>query len=440
MFRFLLLFILLFSEIQAVFHLADYENVAIATDLEPDDVLALKIIFAEANRLYCLHQKYPIQLIIVGEGNSAVKKARMEKLLKEHYCVQVKIEVKEGRSTLDNLFPYDGEELSLQSAPFPHKEEGTEALIRFVQGAKDPLIIQLKPVQELAALSLHEELAKKTDVICYGSFNLRKALHDEEVIRSFGFTPHQSTGARLQLLLDQFSRRFHKLGIIETYGVLGEESSVYQDFPWTRPIAARIEQAEEPFYAMFKALSSNWNRYKFDLTRKDLAELMHSLSVQFPQKKELFAKLQRQLLSYSGDFASLMQQMEALRGELLSLNCPHKTLDQLTRDLSFLQKVSPCAGLQFTLSDVILALALIDPSFSATRVKLRVNEKGFLETTPDPASNVYYYDRKEYSHFVNILLQKLCHNRSSYVETNCVPATHLHPAARQMPLPIRSGS
>ncbi len=415
MVRFLALLLFLFSEIHGVFQLADYDEIVIATDLEPDDVLALKIIFDEANRLYCLHHKYPIQMVIVGEGNSAIKKARMETLLCCYYNVPVKIEVKEGRSTLDNLFPYDGEELDekFKAYPFPHQDEGTEALIQFVKGAKRPLIIQLKPVQELAALSFDKALSQKSDLICYGSFNLRKALDDKEIVRSFHFTPDQSVSVRLQIMLDQFSKNFKKIGIVETYGVLGNQGSVYCQYPWTHPIAERIRQSNDPFFAMFRTLSSNWNKYKFSLSLSEITGLIQKLSVLFPQKKEQLSQLHDQLFSLSrmwcGErFLQLTAQLECLRSELLALNNHRETLDKLERELSFAHKVQPCAGLQFTLSDVILALALIDPSLTASPVKVTVNEIGFLQTTPDPKSNVYYYDRKEYQLFVELLLSKLC--------------------------------
>lgn len=58
--------------------LREHQNIAIATDLEPDDVLALGIIFAEANRVYeQVGGKYPIDLVIVGEGNSGIKGGRI---------------------------------------------------------------------------------------------------------------------------------------------------------------------------------------------------------------------------------------------------------------------------------------------------------------------------------------------------------------------------
>ena len=87
----------------------------------------------------------------------------------------------------------------------------------------------------------------------------------------------------------------------------------------------------------------------------------------------------------------------------IGLHAPRGTREAF----EFYEKVNPCAGLQFTLSDVILALALIDPCFTASPVKVNVNDKGFLQTACDPKSNVYYYDRKDYQKFVEILLMRV---------------------------------
>lgn len=161
--------------------LRDYQNVAIATDLEPDDVMALWIIFTEANQHYeQFGGKYPIDLVIVGEGNSAIKRMRMEKLLKDFFYVPVSIQVVAGKSTPDNIFPYDGEELfdkrELVSIPYEvdQGKKAIQALEAFVETSPQPLIIQLKPAQEL--VSLRTDLAAKTTVLFYASFNYVKQL------------------------------------------------------------------------------------------------------------------------------------------------------------------------------------------------------------------------------------------------------------------------
>jgi hypothetical protein len=407
-----------------IVHLADFENIAITTDLEPDDVLALKIIFAEANRLYDAKGKYPIQMIVVGEGNSTIKKLRMETLLKSYYKVPVNIPVKVGKSTLDNLFPHDGEELMGKEQlklPVPRTEEGSEALIQFVKEAKQPLIIQLKPVQELIPLSFNKELAQKTIVIFYGSFNFRKALDDEDVVQYFRFRPEQTLPIRLQLLLDHFGQSFKKVGIIETFGVLGNQASVYHKHSWSNPVADWIHASPDPFYAMFKTLVCNWNKYKLAWQLNEMKGTFERLKHLFPEKQEVLSGLIHDLSSGGND--GLIERAEALRLELLQLNIPkakapeiqsivngsiYKTdLDLLERQINFAHMVRPSSGLQFTLSDVILALALIDPSFTAAPVKITVNEKGFIQTASDAKSTVFYYDRCEPKRFVETLLPKL---------------------------------
>ena len=188
-------------------------------------------------------------------------------------------------------------------------------------------------------------------------------------------------------MLDHFGKSFNKVGIVETYGVLENQGSVFYQYAWTQPIIERINRANDPFYSMFKILVTNWNRYKLNKQLKETAEL-------------LGGRFQAQFLSLSSEwnqglFAKLMAELACMRHE------------ELERHLSFIEKVNPCAGLQFTLSDVILALALIDPCFTASPVKVNVNDKGFLQTACDPKSNVYYYDRKDYQKFVEILLMRV---------------------------------
>jgi hypothetical protein len=400
-------------------HLTEYQNVAIATDLEPDDVLALKLIFQEANHLYAQHPEngYPIKLVVVGEGNAAIKKLRMEKMLKDYFSVPVKVEVKEGKSTSDNIFPYDGEELfskdKLRNIPYPKSEDGTNALITFTKESENPLIIQIKPVQELITLSSNRELAKKATVIFYGSFNFRKSLNDKEVIDYFHFSPDTPLQFKLQTLLDHLSKSFKKLGIVESFGVLGEESSVYFKYPWSQLIAACIEHSHEPFYSMFKQLVHNWNKYLLEVELTDMTKSINELMVLFPQKKEALENIHKQLdsLHTSWDenkFTSVFDEINSLR---LSGDSPEskRVLEQLNRDLNFANQLRPSAGIQFTLSDVIVALALGDTGhfFTATPVKVQVNERGFLQTTPEANSNVFYYDRKDHKKFVEIIMPKL---------------------------------
>lgn len=139
----------------------DYQHVAIATDLEPDDVLALLIIFKEANKRYAETGKYPIDLVVVGEGNVDIKKMRMEALI--HYMNLpngIKVDVIKGKATRDNIFPLDGEELfdknELNKLPFKEHsgEEGVKAISHFLADSNNPLIIQIKPAQELLSIPL----------------------------------------------------------------------------------------------------------------------------------------------------------------------------------------------------------------------------------------------------------------------------------------------
>lgn len=120
------------------FHLKNYNNVAIATDLEPDDVLALKIIFEEANRIFNENHRvnYPINLVIVGEGNTSIKRIRLETMIDNFFNIPegVQIEIAEGKATANNNFPYDGLELfdydQLKEIEFKDEDKGAETLLK----------------------------------------------------------------------------------------------------------------------------------------------------------------------------------------------------------------------------------------------------------------------------------------------------------------------
>ncbi len=117
-------------------------------------------------------------------------------------------------------------------------------------------------------------------------------------------------------------------------------------------------------------------------------------------------------------FDSLSDQISSLVTEFTSKRPGEveERLDQLKRQINFAAQIQPRVGLQFTLSDVIVALALSDHSgfFTATPVKVIVNQQGYLSTSPQDDSNVFYYDRKDHKSFAETLIQQLVSN--SYLQ------------------------
>lgn len=399
----------------------DYEHIAIATDLEPDDVLALKIIFQEANRLYDETGNYPIHLVIVGEGNVGIKKLRMQALLDYMNLPDgVVIRIEEGKATKDNIFPLDGQELfsseELQKISFrDHSEyEGSEAMRHFLAEYDHPLIIQLKPAQEL--LSINPELSKKAAIFFYGSFNFRKTIWDESFQQRFPQLAQSKDQEKLQALLDHFERYYKKVGILESYGILGEESAVYSGYPWTDVIRNSIEDSQDDFMIMFKKLVNNWNRYLLYAELPSIKAHLNQLSQKLPEEallEKVASDLDELIQEWNESlfiemYAYSMPLMQEIKEryqseELLTL------IDEIERGIKFADKLKPGSGVQFTLSDVAVALALSDATslLKATKVKIHINSYGYIDAVQVPYSNIIYYNRVDRDKLAQTLLEAL---------------------------------
>lgn len=404
------------------FHLQNFDSVIISTDLEPDDVLALKIIFQEANRLFAQQPstKYPIDLIIVGEGNTTIKKMRMEKLLRDLLDIPlgISIPVVEGRSANDNLFPYDGEEFFEKDilAEIPYKDnDGSDAeqmLAEVIQRSPAPLIIQLKPVQELLFLASNSDLARKASVLFYGSFNFRKTLKDPLVQQNALFQKDNNLMHvnMLQILLNHFGQQFLKIGIIESYGVLGDQTAVYEGFPWSAGIAHKIENSSDPFLTSFIQLTHNWNAYLFQEVLFDIAQDLQHIE-DLPESltahhANLYRNIQELLKEWSEEtFASAFGTAICFIQEAREQQFLPFAMDNLERSIYFAQKLRPSSRVQFTLADVIAALAVREnyDLLSYRPVSIHINPKGFIETQDDKDSSIFYYNRVEREPFARFL-------------------------------------
>lgn len=372
------------------FLMADYENVAIATDLETDDVLALAILFHEANRLYKSGKKYPIDLIIVGEGNTTLKKLRMEKLMEVFFQVPpgVEVAVIEGRAAEGNLFSYDGlelfEEEEIKGIEFPQERKGdkaTKALALWAKEVDDPFLIQLKPASEL--VFLEPEAAKKITILFYGGFNLRATALDPLVHEALGFQESFSLPEKLTVLAGFLSDRFSKVGIIEGFAVLSGEPCICPEYPWTHGIAKAILDAKDPFFSMFRTLSVNWNSYIVEKmvakSHKDALQVSHFSPL--AEKIELFS--QKKI-----PFAEVLQVL--VKQEAFSPD-EELLLQKIQRNMDLVKKIID-SEIEFTMADVLVAMATTHPDlFQAAPVVLHYDASGFSKPEEDSESNLFYY-------------------------------------------------
>jgi hypothetical protein len=258
------------SELSAKdFQFSNYNEIAISTDLEPDDVLALAILFEEANRLYkhSSKNKYPIDLIVIGEGDTKKKHAMMRDLLQEHFDLP------------------DGISITIIES-----NEANRALTSWAAQANNPFILQLKPAQEL--LYFDDEAACKTTVLFYGGYNIRQTVLDSQIRNDqrFEFIQRPTFPAQLEGLMSYLSDRFSKIAVLETFGTLGDQPCVCSECAWTQKISEIIATPNDRFVEMFHEFSSNWNRYILEqflkerpdgLAYKDLRRRIINSDVQF---------------------------------------------------------------------------------------------------------------------------------------------------------------
>ena len=218
----------------------------------------------------------------------------------------------------------------------------------------------------------------------------------------------------MQALLDYFGNQFKEVGVVESYGILGEQSSVYSGYPWTDEIRKQIENSDDPFMIMFRRLVHNWNSYLLQAELPEIRMYLHEIIEmspvdQQPSLLDSLSKLDR--ISKDWDeklFVEIYSATMPVMQQIQKMNpSPELTalIDQFERSMQFANKLKPGSGVQFTLSDVGVALTLSDEIdfFKTGQVKININKNGFIETVKTPGSNVLYYDRVDSDRFAQIL-------------------------------------
>jgi hypothetical protein len=303
------------------FLLSKYDEVAIATDLEPDDLLALGILFEAANGQYeqSGRHKYPIDFLLVGEGDVEKKCLQMQRCLDDYFSIP------------------EGVSLRVVGGG-----DGAMALKDWAASAKQPFIIQLKPLQELC--SFDAETAKKTTLLIYGGYNIRQTVKylEGEKEKKLRFMERAGFSRQLEGLISYLQSMFYKVAILETYGTLGAQSCVCADCRWTGKIAESIIHSHDPFIEMFYAFSIRRNH-----------EIMEDMLL-FPPHEAAY---------------------QGLRSRIA-----HSTV-------------------QFTLADVLVAIATTDKEslFTVSPIRATYDENGFLIPLPDRRSNLFYYQKTDHS-------------------------------------------
>lgn len=318
----------------------EHDLIVVETDLEPDDVLALRIM-ADVLRaaLKCV--------VVVGEGNLS-KRAMCEALLKE---IGVTAQVIEGQRS-DKDFPpallrvFRGHPQGEQSELSPLEEGVNQLLLTTrVRDSEAPLFICMKPPREL--LSLPRDLQEKVTVICYGSFNFR----------ALG-----ALAADWQTLVNTC---FKETLVYESFLVTGAQNSLTAENSSLFDSALKMAQrndASSPFWCGFLDAVRIWNKH----IAVDCLETIERLAC------EMRGDLDR------NDWA-------ALRSKKIRLG---------DRNLKVVNNIIEAESRQMVLADCALAAALcLDVNVSVRRKQRMVfDANGYTTFVPDENGRVGFFE------------------------------------------------
>lgn len=240
--------------------LAKHETIVIATDLEPDDLVALVMLRKMTEK----HKDLRL-IFLVGEGNSVIKEARMleyVKLLK--FCddrPKDQIQVIRGMSS-DIDFSLDGQDvLTNEIIEVFRKRDNVFTLDEMMDLAlkitnEQVLYISLKPPRELYSIwKIFSYVFGKITMIGYMSFNLRALL-----------TAKENKDDDPQMI-ESFLKSFSKVLYYETF-IASNESS----------IDIGMKTTPQSIYAIFSPLS----RFIINL----MIDWNNSTLIRYESKKE----------------------------------------------------------------------------------------------------------------------------------------------------------
>lgn len=318
----------------------EYDLLVIATDLEPDDLLAMRFL-ADALRAAskCV--------VLVGEGNLS-KRAICEALLKE---IGVVAQVIEGQRS-DKDFPlamlrvFRGHPQGEQSEQTPLEEGVNQLLLQTrLRDSSAPLVICLKPPRELLALT--KDVQQKLTLVCYGSFNFR----------ALG-----ALAADWQVLVNTC---FKETLVYESFRATGAENSLSNQNSGLFDCALKMAQrndASSPFWAAFFEAVRIWNKH----IAVDCLETIE--------------KLARQM---RGDLDR--NDWTALRAKKIRLG---------DRNLKVVNNIIEAESLQMVLADCALAAVLcLDVNVSVRRKQsMHFDDNGYTQFVDDENGRVGFFE------------------------------------------------
>ena len=315
----------------------------IETDLEPDELIALYI-FSKAG--------FTFDYVVVGEGNSKIKTARIRK-----YCelLNIKPVVIEGLPS-SKSFENDGKEFNnLEMKDADHFVNNYEAQLReYIDSTANPVIVSLKPMREL--ISCYKELSlANAKLFVYGSFNFR-------CLKSETFD--------LNTLTDMF-QKFKKVNIFETYYALGEKNACNND---TTPKLIDKFMSNNNIYL-------NYTKKLMELWDADIIEDCKETCISILKKYNI------------DDLSWLNEKLN--KDYFTEHNASNDDISRFLRNKKTFLQVSYHKGKQWVAADVGLALVMSNGNISPIPISLKFDSSGYTIATKCNENKINMYYAKE---------------------------------------------
>ena len=367
-----------------------YDAVYLSTDLEPDDVVAIKML---APRLRCV----PL-LCVVGE-HTIDKRSMMVDVLK--HCGVLNAHVVSGRRSQE-VYP-EGVDLAFQStsrqntarAPrFTERRLGNARMERdkckehvdtFLQAYASPLAILLKPLHEVRNLS--PALIAKTVAVAYGSFNITKmaGVMMEEASTAGERLDKSAAYARIFEMISQFKQCV----VVERATSVGRVESLNIEQPLWRYI-----QSDQ----RLMKLVLGWQATTLNNIFRDLPKLVQTMQTDVQALIRPDTSLPATGIELLG---SISEDTPMATSELpikLSNDVVHDQLVNLAekaeKKLGVLKDICRYRRMQLPLADPLVAALLLDDNYVLgqflKRCRLSTDAAGKVYTQPDNSSHVYW--------------------------------------------------
>jgi len=378
-------------------HAGAYDAVYISTDLEPDDVVAIKALAPRLRRkpLFCVvgestTDKRNIMKDVLRHcglhgRDSQVVNGRESRKKYPSFAVTV-FQANSTAASTDRRLSSDQTEHTLDYDSL--RAECKQKLEAFLQKHSAPLAILLKPPHELRDLSA--SALQKTVAVAYGSFNLtemREAMANEEGLsEQDAFAEQWATFSKLKSCV-----------MIERASSVGRVESISKDHKLWKYVESDIKLIK---------LIRRWQDVTLDrITRTSLPKLVEQMEKCVQQHEEL-AKAGRRSLSTvqeEGPASNSSQKLAKTSYQRAVISAAsdklaYASLAELTtkveKKMGVLKDICMHESLQLPLADPLVAAALLDHSGMLNsfwkQCKTNIDMVGKVTVQPDEGSSIHW--------------------------------------------------